>query len=171
MKSLIRNTNVFLLLGVFCVNVFLPFALFVSVEIVRMDQREFIEKNYLESSALREICFSESEFQKYHVDEASDLEYGGAMYDIHSITKKDGRYLVKVVSDERETDLKKVQSASEKDRHSKAAMSFLSALFFEKTRGTSFTRSCSIFNFQPTTTPLNFVNVGMIPGPPPDLKA
>lgn len=170
MRAYSQNIFVAFLLGIFCLQVFLPLALSVSIGVNKISQREFIRENNKDRSAFETVVISKEEYEKQKMNSPDEIEIDGMMYDVHSVSAKDGKYVLTVLTDEKETELKKVQSAGEKEERNKMAPVFLS-LFVEKPLEYNFVQTATSCSNAGVITPFYSENVKMIAGPPPDLKA
>jgi hypothetical protein len=83
------------LLGVFALQLLLPLVLVVSIFFVRTQQHELFQN---EGDGV-EIALQE------YVADGGEVEYGGVLYDVQHVERRNGQYIIYAMADCRETQL------------------------------------------------------------------
>jgi hypothetical protein len=144
------------LLGICSLQLLLPFFMSLSVLFIKLWQRSIIDENPHNTAFFEQLKVNENDLQP---SADKEMLYKGKLYDIQSIKKENGAYVVLAIPDEKETRLTKLNAGLvEKDQ--KAAPDHFkvfpfSFLFFEATPRWQLFRShgekanCRYVVFQP----------------------
>jgi len=128
----IQKRAALLLSGLVIVTLLLPLFLLLSLHFIRLAQLNEITNNGCDSGRFSKIYLTEQEYQQY-IEGDNELDYRQVMYDIKSIARQGGGYLITVLADTKETGINELNKVLQ-DRNqaqSNAACFIFTFLYFE----------------------------------------
>ncbi len=169
-----KNKIASCLLAIFSLQIFLSLVFFVSIQYVKNSQSNFINTNFSNKTMFEKLALEESEYKKLKFKDGNEIVFNNVLYDIHSIKKEKGKYILLVLNDEKE---KKLEDTGKliTDNNSKENVSAFSLLFTflfnENPFLFSFHNYSKYFDFVINKIDILTCAYFKVPSPPPDLKA
>lgn len=158
-----------LLLGTIALQVMLPVVVLCTIASVRQVQRSELS-GVNKTKELKEIRISEGAAVTDYT-EVDEFVYEGMMYDIYSVTKEKGEYVILALPDKKETDLQKLNAHIIKhhhDHHGRHGKVLPFALLYYETHSSWLPlkrMSERVFNDKGMNTLINF-ECGIVSPPP-----
>jgi len=159
------------LLALFTLQVFIPLAVFISIQAVKISQEKFIHENFSETALFEKLVLTETEYQKLEYRNKKEIFFNHVLYDIHSVKKENGKYILCVLSDEKEKKLEETAMDNASKENTTPFSMLFAFLFYED-------QSLVFFNIHNDRPDLlieqkEFISITFIkvPSPPPDTRA
>ena len=125
------------MLGIFSLQIVLPFILSASLLFVTLWQRNLISQHRNNSNFFQQIRIPQNDKDIAFLNQ-DEFSYKGVLYDINSIKKENGDYVILAIADKSETKIQKTvvnQNESNEKQNTTTVKSFpFLFLFFEQTR-------------------------------------
>jgi len=169
-----KNRTAAGLLAIFLLQALMPLVVFISIQAVKISQENYIRTNFSETSLFEKWTLTETEYQGLERRNEKEILLNHVLYDVHSVKKENGKYLLLVLSDEKEKKLEEAaeSAANNQGKENTGAFSMLFAfMFYESTLLFHFSSINDIpdhMNEQKEFTSRPYLKV---PTPPPDAKA
>jgi len=169
-----RNKNKigFGLLTVFAAQIFLPLAVFISIQYVKSSQEKFVKENFSKENLFEKLTLTENEFHQLEYRNKKEIIFKNNLYDLRSVSKKNGKYTLIVLSDEKEKMLEETGKSATDNTGKENTVSFLfTFLFHESPVSFNFTNEISGNGFLISQLDNLLSAYTKVPTPPPDIKA
>jgi len=155
-------------------QVFIPLAVFISILAVKISQESFIRQNFSETALFERLVLTESEYKKLNRVNEKEILFNHMLFDIHSVKKEKGKYILLLLNDKKEKELEETAefAVDLNKKENTGAFAILFAFLFHE--------NPDVFFFTQNTNDLVFFSIKRkftkdiripVPSPPPDTWA